>query len=209
MSTRLNDPKTGAFVLIMQRVHERDLAGHVLEQGGWDHLCLPAEYEPRASMCSVGLEHDKRKDFGELLWPARYGQSEIAELKLTLGSHRAAGQLQQRPAPAGGGVFKAHWWRFWHHPDKPLPAVPVRTEDGSLFYRPCVPLPELLDEVIQSWDLSFKDTKSADFVVGQTWGRNKANKFLLDQKRGRLAFPETCQAISRCLSSGLRRNLTC
>jgi hypothetical protein len=45
MSTRLNNPKTGARVVVMQRVHERDLSGHLLEQGGWEHLCLPARYE--------------------------------------------------------------------------------------------------------------------------------------------------------------------
>ena len=49
MSTRLNNPKTGARIIVMQRVHEADLSGHVLKKGGWDHLCLPMEYEPEAA----------------------------------------------------------------------------------------------------------------------------------------------------------------
>jgi hypothetical protein len=46
MSTRLNQPRTGAMVIVMQRLHELDLTGHLVEQGGFAHLCLPAEYEP-------------------------------------------------------------------------------------------------------------------------------------------------------------------
>ena len=71
MQTRLNDPKTGAFVLIMQRVHENDLTGHILgnEFNAWDHLCLPARYEkkhPTPTRSSLGFK-DPRREEGELL----------------------------------------------------------------------------------------------------------------------------------------------
>jgi hypothetical protein len=67
MSTRLNDPKTGAKVIVMQRIHERDLSGHVLEQGGYVHLCLPAEFESaRRCITSIGWR-DRRSAEGELL----------------------------------------------------------------------------------------------------------------------------------------------
>jgi predicted phage terminase large subunit-like protein len=78
MSTRLNDPKTGARVMVMQRVHERDLAGHVLEQGGYEHLCLPAEYEGNKRSTVIGWS-DPREQNGELLWPERFGPEEIRE----------------------------------------------------------------------------------------------------------------------------------
>src|SRR5207302_7641835 len=79
MSTRLNDPKTGAKVIVMQRIHEKDLSGHVLEQGGYVHLHLPAEFEPsRSYVTSIGWQ-DPRTVEGELLWPARIGPIEIAD----------------------------------------------------------------------------------------------------------------------------------
>jgi predicted phage terminase large subunit-like protein len=110
MSTRLNDQKTGAKVIVMQRVHERDLAGHVLAQGGYEHLNLPAEFEPgRSCVTSIGWSDPRQRD-GELLWPQRIGTKEITELKLRLGPTGYAGQFQQRPVPAGGAIFKADWF---------------------------------------------------------------------------------------------------
>ena len=103
MSTRLNDPKRGTKVIVMQRVHEADLAGHVLTQGGYEHLCLPAEYEG-PTRCTVIGWSDPRDEPGQLLWAERFGPDEIQALKRSMGSYAAAGQLQQRPAPAEGGA---------------------------------------------------------------------------------------------------------
>lgn len=91
MSTRLNDPKTGAYIVIQQRLGEADLTGHILSKPSgkdWTHLMLPAEYEPqRAFVTSIGWE-DPRTEPGELLWPERMGHAEIASLKADLGSWR-------------------------------------------------------------------------------------------------------------------------
>src|SRR5215475_1548804 len=105
MSTRVNDPRTAAMVVVMQRCHQQDLSGHLLEQGGWEHLCLPAEYEGPRSATSIGFV-DPRKEHGELLWADRFGRPEIDSLKRSLGSYAAAGQLQQRPSPVEGGMIK-------------------------------------------------------------------------------------------------------
>jgi predicted phage terminase large subunit-like protein len=172
MSTRLNDPKTGAMVIVMQRVHENDLAGHVLQQGDYEELKLPAEYEGSRRMTSIGWQ-DPRTEPDELLWPERFGREEIDRLKRDLGSYGAASQLQQRPSPAEGGILKRHWWKFYRD------------------------APRKFKEVIQSWDCSFKDSRSSDFVVGQVWGRNGADKYLLDQVRGRMDCPATMQAVKR------------
>jgi predicted phage terminase large subunit-like protein len=172
MSTRLNDPKRGAMVIVMQRVHENDLAGHVLQQGGYEELKLPAEYEGSQQVTSIGWR-DPRTEPGELLWPERFGQEEVEALKRTMGSYAAAGQLQQRPAPAAGGILKRHWWKFYREAPRPF------------------------SEVIQSWDCAFKDTRTSDFVVGQVWGRHGADKYLLDQVRGRMDCPATIQAVKR------------
>jgi len=116
MSTRLNDPKTGAFIVIQQRLGESDLSGHIMRKSewpDWTHLCLPMEYESRRSfVTSIGWK-DPRDTDGELLWPERFGHKEVAALKANLGSWRSAGQLQQRPEPAGGGIIKRKHWQLW------------------------------------------------------------------------------------------------
>jgi predicted phage terminase large subunit-like protein len=171
-STRRNDPQTSARVIIMQRSHCDDLAGHVLEQGGWEHLCIPAEYEGDRRKTVIGWS-DPRTTEGELLWPARFGPAEIADAKRTLGSFAYSAQYQQRPVPAGGGVWKRDWFRFYRRAE----------------------LPAKLDMVAASWDCTFKDLRTSDYVCGQLWGRKGADFFLLDQVHARLDFPATLAAI--------------
>jgi len=199
MSTRLNDPQKDTKVIVMQRLHERDLSGHVLEQGGYEHLCLPAEYEPRVSVSVLGWS-DPRTEPGELLWPARYGEPQIKELNKLLGSYAAAGQLQQRPSPAEGGMLKRYWWKYWQPKGADLGPVMLRMADGSYENIQPVELPETFDEILQSWDMSFKDEKAAksadpDSVAGGVWGRLRANKYLLDLVCARMDFPQTCSAV--------------
>ncbi|MDQ3411812.1 MAG: phage terminase large subunit, partial [Chloroflexota bacterium] len=90
--------------------------------------------------------------------------------------------------------LKRHWWRFWHVPGQPLPPVHVDTPDGPVDC-PCVPLPYDVDDDAQSWDMSFKQTDSGSYVVGQVWSRAGANLFLRDQVRARLDFPASIQAV--------------
>jgi predicted phage terminase large subunit-like protein len=193
MSTRVNDPKTSAKVIVMQRCHQQDLSEHLIEQGGWEHLVLPAEYEGPTRTTSIGFA-DPRKEHGELLWPERFGPKEIEELKVSLGSYAAAGQLQQRPSPAGGGLLRRHWFRFWQLEGANLPPVLVRLPDGSHQSIAALELVRI-DELIQSWDCAFKDLETSDFVVGQVWGRTGANFILLDQIRDRMDCPTTVRAV--------------
>jgi predicted phage terminase large subunit-like protein len=193
MSTRGDDPKTVSQVIVMQRVHEQDLAGYVLGEGGWEHLILPAEYEGNRYHTSIGWS-DPRTEEGELLWPAHFGAAELAKLKTTLGSYGTAGQLQQRPSPAEGGILKRWWWRFWAPAGIDLPPVRVRDGDGNQHECSVVQLPEL-EEQLQSWDMAFKDTKASAYVVGQVWGRKGADRFLLDQSRDKLDMPATLAAV--------------
>jgi hypothetical protein len=107
MSTRLNDFAMGHMVVIQQRLHEADLTGDLLMGGGYELLCLPAEFEPdRRCTTSIGWA-DPRNEFGQLLWPEKVTQADLERLKTTLGSYRYAGQYQQWPAPAGGGMQEA------------------------------------------------------------------------------------------------------
>lgn len=107
MSTRLSNPRTGAVVLIMQRVHHQDLCGHVLaKELGYEHLCLPARYEGHNRICtSLGMT-DPREDEGQPLWPEQYPEDKLSELERNMTLYSRAGQLQQRPTPREGGLFK-------------------------------------------------------------------------------------------------------
>ena len=194
MSTRVNDPKTSAKVVVMQRCHQQDLGGHLLEQGGFEHLCLPAEYEGPTRTTSIGFA-DPRQEHGELLWPERFGPKEIEELKVSLGSYAAAGQLQQRPSPAGGGVIKRHWFRFWQPRGMNLPPVMVQLPDGTQASITAIEAPYHVDEQIQSWDCAFKDLQTSDYVVGQVWARLGSRYLLGDQVRARMDCPTTVKAV--------------
>ena len=92
-------------VLVMQRLHERDLAGYLLSMGGWQHVCWPMRFEPaRADPLDV------RSEAGTLFWPELFSEETVGQLERDLGPYGAAGQLQQRPAPQGGGLFKREWF---------------------------------------------------------------------------------------------------
>jgi predicted phage terminase large subunit-like protein len=194
MSTRVNDPKTAARVVVMQRCHQQDLSGHLLEEGGWEHLCLPAEYEGSSRATSIGFA-DPRLEHGELLWQERFGTPEIESLKRSLGSYAAAGQLQQRPSPAGGGLFKRHWFRYFQPRGANLPPVIVQLPNGTQISIVVVEVPQRVDEQIQSWDCTFKNLDSSDFVVGQVWARVGPAYLMGDQIRARMDCPDTVKAV--------------
>lgn len=108
--SRKDDPKEGAFVVIMQRVSEKDVSAHCIKTGGWEHLCLPMEYDPRRHCrTSIGWEDWRRRE-GELLWPERIDAETLAEFKRDMGRYAIAGQFQQTPTPRGGGLFERHWF---------------------------------------------------------------------------------------------------
>lgn len=183
MSSRFNNDDAAA-VIVQQRLHEEDLTGYLLERGDWHHLCLPAEYEPKHPFVypdSFELESgwvlagDPRTEEGELLEPVRLGREKLDELLKEQGSYGYAGQFQQRPAPAEGGMFKKHWWKRWR-------------EDM---------LPPRFDRVIASWDMRFSDSQkeSSSYVVGQVWGVKGADRYLLGQVRARLGFSDTIKAV--------------
>lgn len=165
MSTRGNDPVTVAKVIVMQRVHEADLTAHCLERGGYDHLCLPMEFErdhPTKSATSLGFKDPRKKD-GELLWPGRFTPLSLAGLKLSLGEYGTAGQLQQRPTPRGGGMFKIKHLKLW----------PAAKKFPALHF------------VLQSYDTAFTDKTTNDPTACTVWGlwkdaKDRFNMILLD-----------------------------
>lgn len=195
MSSRLNDLATGNKVIIMQRLSERDLSAHVLAQGGYEHLCLPTEFEAeRRCVTSIGFQDPRAAD-GELLFPALFPPQVIEKTKRILGPQGFAGQHQQRPAPAEGGMFKRWSWKYWQPSGASLPDVQVRLPDNTFVYSKPVTITDAFSEKIQSWDMSFKGEDDSDFVVGQLWGAAGAYRYLLDQVRARLDFVKTVTAV--------------
>lgn len=175
IATRFNDPENGIEILIMQRVHERDLTGHVLDldPGEWTLLCLPEQYEPKhphVYPAEVTLPSgrvvrgDPRTEAGELLHPERIGPKAHAERSRRLGSYRAAGQLQQRPSAHEGSILKRGYWRFFD---------PTLLDDEKLHLLPT------FQGIVSSWDTSFKDKTTSDYVCGGTWGVRGGDRYLL------------------------------
>jgi len=171
-STRLDDKKKGAIVIVMQRLHERDVTGHILarEPGVWTNVVVPALSEgvTRISFPKSGREIVRDDD--EVLWPERESRAQVEVMRRTLGSYGFSAQYQQRPSPKGGGMLKDEWWKYYR-PDE---------------------LPDDFDAVIQSWDTTFKGASTSDYCVGQVWGRRGADCYLLDQVRGRWSFLQAC-----------------
>lgn len=169
----------GAPVVIIQtRWHEDDLSGWLLSGPSgseWRYINVPAQAEDTADPLG-------RKP-GEYLTSAR-GRTpgDWEATRRDVGARTWAALYQGRPAPAEGGLFKRSHWR-WYPASKA-----IRREDGSMWAHGA-------DEIIQSWDMAFKDTKASDFVVGQVWARFGADVFLLDQVRDRLDFPASCRAV--------------
>lgn len=179
MATRGNNPSTACRIVIMQRSHEKDLAGDILDKGGYEHLNLPMEYEAKVQITvpsTIGWT-DPRKEEGELLWPKRFGQPELAQMKRSMGTYASAAQLQQRPAPREGGMFKRDKWKYY----KVDPTLLL--EGGGI------------NDKCWSWDCAFKDLDDSDFVVGTAWARKGADFYLLHRIRDRMSFGGTKQAI--------------
>jgi predicted phage terminase large subunit-like protein len=169
LSTRLDDKRQGAIVLVMQRLHHRDLSAVCLDQG-YTHLCLPAESEQRTTIVFPRSGRTLTREPGDVLWAAREDVADLAAQQHTLGAYAYAGQYQQRPSPRGGGRFKREWWRFYDE----LPPV---------------------DRWAQSWDLTFKGESTSDYVVGLVAAQRGADIYLVDRYKARASFQQTCAAI--------------
>ena len=168
LSTRLHPG--AAVILIMTRWREDDLAGMLLEQA-------KEEGQEWEVLClpAVAEEDDiLGRQSGETLWPEHgFDKKWAARKKKDVGTRTWESLYQQQPAPAEGSILKREWWKFYN-------VLPLR-----------------FDEIIQSWDMTFKDSAGSDYVVGQVWGRIGADKYLIDQVRERLDLPKTIKAVIR------------
>ena len=172
--SRLNDKQKGAIVIVMQRLHEDDLAGHVLGQGGWEVVSFPAVAEDDETHA---IETPRgpwtfRRSAGAALDPAREPLPTLERIRATIGEYNFAAQYQQRPAPAGGGMIKAAWLQRFRLADPPP-----------------------FDRIVQSWDTANKPSELADYSVCTTWGVKGPRFYLLNVLRKKLSYPELRRAV--------------
>lgn len=111
-SNRFANPKNTVRVILGQRIHQDDIFGYIKEQDKeekWEHVILPAKYEGKRYVSSIGLD-DPRIIEGEPLWPDVYGEDELKNLTANMSELEIAGQMQQRPSGIMGNIFKREWF---------------------------------------------------------------------------------------------------
>jgi len=163
-ASRLDDKKKGVIVLVMQRLHVRDLSGYLLEKGGWQHVCLPA-VAPGFMRLDYGRVKYARRE-GSILHPEREDAALIERAKIELGSAAFAAQYQQQPQPESGAMVRP-WWL-------------VRYEKAPLAF----------ERVVQSWDTAIKSGEQHDASVCLTFGELEGRSYLVDACCARVEYPE-------------------
>lgn len=160
LPSRVNNDQS-AIVIVMQRLHEKDVSA-VAADLGYDHLMIPMRYEPdRAKTTLIGWS-DPRTKAGELMFPERFPEHQVVELERTLGAYATAGQLQQRPAPRDGGLFKPSWFQ----PIATMPADVMRT--------------------VRAWDLAATArtmTNDPDWTAGVRMSRTAGGLYIVEGVR--------------------------
>lgn len=202
MSTRQRPPNTGGRLCIMQRLHDRDLTGLLIEKG-WMVLRLPMEFERGDRCVTVKLPssgdkpwQDWREKEGELLWPEMFGPKEIARTKLELeSSYAIASQLQQRPSPQGGGIIKWDWWQLWGRLRE------ERESDNTIM--PADGLPPCHYKFL-SIDTAYEIRQQNDYSACTVWGiyndGTQNRVILLHAWRARLEFPDLIERIEKSIA---------
>lgn len=169
LPSRFDDPENATRIVIQQRLREDDLIGHLVERGGYEQLILPTEYES-SRRCVTSIWRDPREVDGELIAPEIHSRAFVEQLKVDLGSYGYAGQYQQRPAPAEGGMFKLAWFRRFDE------------------------LPPKIDQLVISVDATF-GSETGSRVSVLCLARAGVARFVVDNDTRHMGFKETCDAV--------------
>jgi len=173
-------------IVIMQRLHEDDLTGFLLQGGSgeqWHHLNLPVlipevgQEPPYPSEYTHGIPIPTTLKPGPL-WPYKHNAEQIAILQEDPYSY--ASQYDQRPSPLGGGIIKDHWWRYYDSYDEHNARITLK--DGKVV--------QLTQKIITA-DTACKTKDVNDFSVFQCWAKGRdGHVYLLDQERGKWEAPD-------------------
>jgi predicted phage terminase large subunit-like protein len=173
--SRLNSKETGAIIIVMQRLHQDDLVGHVMGQQDWEVQSFKAiaeEDEVHLIESPLGRRRFERKA-GEVLQPERESLLTLKGIRQTIGEYNFASQYQQDPMPVGGAIVRTEWLRHY--------------EPGDL--------PARFSCILQSWDTANKSGELNDYSVCTTWGATYDSYYLLSVFRQRLNYPDLKRAV--------------
>ncbi len=168
-STRKNS-EDASEILVMQRLHEKDPSGHVLDKGGWEHLVIPMEATKKTIIVFPISKKKIIRPKGDILHKERFGPKAVADMRIDLGPDGFEGQCQQDPKPSKGGFFKPKWWKRYKE------------------------LPKDILKIRQYWDTAEEPGVSNDFSVCATIAETELGYFWLHVYREKVAFPELLQA---------------
>ena len=167
--TRLNDKRRGVIIVVMHRLHEDDLVGHLLRQTGWHHLDLPAiAIEDQRIRLRPGPNGLFKRKEADLLHAGRESRETLERIKGDIGSLAFSAQYQQRPVPVEGNLIKREWIKSYKAP--PAAGADLR--------------------IVQSWDVATTTRQTSDYSVCTTWAMREKTYYLLDVWRDRLEYPK-------------------
>lgn len=168
--SRLNNQNIGIRIIIMQRLHQNDLTGHLLSKRAmyYKHICIPVE---NTEMVSPKELVGNYKD--GLFFPKRFPASSLSEYKSNLGTYGYSGQMLQSPSPKEGGIIKQQWWKYYRE----IPNI---------------------NRKVWSWDTAVKTGSSNDYSVGILFGETDTGYYILDFMRDKLEYPELKRMVQAC-----------
>lgn len=166
--SRLNSKADGVIILVMQRLHQEDLVGEVLDREPWDVLSLPAIAEQDESYLIESPFGNRlyRRKAGEALHPERDSVETYRKIREAVGEYTFQSQYQQDPMSREGGLIKKDWLKYYDQVPK------------DIYY------------ILQSWDTASKCGELNSYSVCTTWGVSNNNFCLLDVCRERLTYPQ-------------------
>lgn len=164
--SRLNDKKTGAIIVIMQRLHVDDLVGQILPLDDWVHLNLPA-INPEDKIIPVSDTQAIKWPAGVALHEEREGLSELEKTRKSMGSYAFQAQYLQNPVPAEGNLVKRSW--IQRYTEK------LKARDFEF--------------ILHSWDTALGIRDTNDYSVYTVWGKRDNVYYLIDVWRERVDFP--------------------
>jgi len=172
--SRLNSKEHGIIIIVMQRLHQGDLVGEVLDREPWEVLSLPAialDDESYPYESPFGKRVFARR-IGEALHPERDSVEIYQRIRDSVGEYNFQSQYQQSPMSREGGIVKREWLRFY--------------EPGKF--------PQDFSCIIQSWDTAYKVGDANDYSVCTTWKLVGRDFYLIDVFRQRLTYPQLKRA---------------
>lgn len=179
-STRLHDG--GSVIVIMTRWHEDDLVGRLLREMSypWEEVKLPAVAEEENDLLNRNIGDALAPELG---WTPEWASQQ----KKRVGSRTWAALYQQRPTPQAGTVIRREWIKYYVNSEETRRSLNLDDD--------VVVIPKRMDKQVQSWDATFKDADTSDYVAGTVWGSRDNNFYLLDTHHERMDFPKTIEAI--------------